>query len=160
MYNKSLNNGIGVIVIIIPFMFHKFNDLIDLFDGLWSESNADLVIKHIKTLLPDYGNDIFCHGFPKFYINIFVDSLRNISSTMYEIFVNELNCAGMYSYRFLRSNDDTVPGNHITNAVHIFIGCSGIHRVMVVTFLMIYLEIVVWMDWCRHGNSPYAYLME
>ena len=77
-------------------MFYKFNELIDLFDGLWSESNADLVIKHIKTLLPDYGNDIFCHGFPKFYINIFIDSLRNISSTMYEIFVNELNCAGMY----------------------------------------------------------------
>ena len=88
----------------------------------------------------------------EFYINIFIDSLRNISSTMYEIFVNELNCAGMYSYRFLRSNDDTVPGNHITNAVHIFIGCSGIHRVMVVTSLMIYLEIVDWMDWCRHGR--------
>lgn len=70
------------------------------------------------------------------------------------------NCARDVQLPVFESNDDTVPGNHITNAVHIFIWSSGIHRVMVVTFLMIYLEIVVWMDWCRHGNSPYAYLME
>ena len=100
---------------------------------------------------------------PKSSVLNFLDS--NSFEVIISIFqrtekVPDMERLRMYSYRFLRSNDDTVPGNHITNAVHIFIGCSGIHRVMVVTFLMIYLEIVVWMDWCRHGNSPYAYLME
>ena len=153
-FDKSINiiqgeNGVGKTTL-LALLYSLFHD-----SGIIKFTNKNQEAYICMNLHDSKEKLVLKKVYKKGQSGYFVSSFADIK----KIARMEENKVFIFSGEFL-DYDCQLNTKMIKNAVHIFIGCSGIHRVMVVTFLMIYLEIVVWMDWCRHGNSPYAYLME